>query len=80
MDRVVVPKRFLLARVDERPAGTAFFAANDAISMVHTGQKQLYDLGLAKMNPALFELRTIDGNLEVEEIWDLVTKGLLILV
>ena len=36
MDRVVVPKRFLLARVDERPAGTAFVAANDAISMVHT--------------------------------------------
>ena len=36
MDRVVVPKRFLLARVDERPAGTAFVGANDAIFMVHT--------------------------------------------
>ena len=35
MDRVVVPKRFLLARVDERPAGTAFVAANDAISGPH---------------------------------------------
>ena len=36
MDRVVVPKRFLLARVDGRPAGTAFVAAGDAVSMVHT--------------------------------------------
>ena len=32
------------------------------------------------MNPALFELRDVDGNLEVEEIWGLVTKGLLIQV
>ena len=36
MDRVVVPKRLLLARVDGRPAGTAFVAADEAVSMVHT--------------------------------------------
>ena len=38
MDRAVVPKKFLLVRVDERPAGTAFVAANEAISMVHTAE------------------------------------------
>ena len=35
MDRVVVPKRPLLARVDDRPAGTAFVAVDDAIALVH---------------------------------------------
>ena len=36
MDRVVVPRDFLLARVAERPSGGAFVAADGAISMVHT--------------------------------------------